>query len=130
MMFAPGIITVLVVLIALQPALLIALLLDLFKIGRALAWVRQRRRPLQERSITRATWGAFGLVICAVIAANGFPVVGWEVTAGIAALALLYLIVGIQGSRGARFDFMAVFWRSVLALGCLALLIFIGGFRL
>ena len=46
------------------------------------------------------------------------------------AFALLYFVVGIQGSRGARFDFMAVFWRSVLALGCLGLLIFIGGFRL
>jgi hypothetical protein len=90
---------------------------------------RGRSPSLQQKNITRATAGAFVLVGCAVLALNGFPVVGWQVTAGIAALAVLYLVVGIHGSQGARFDFMAVFWPATLALGCLALLIFIGGFR-
>ena len=86
--------------------------------------------PLQQKNITRATCAAFVLVGCAVLALYGFPVVGWKITAGIGALALLYLVVGVCGSQGARFDFMAVFWPAVIALGCLALLVFIGGFRL
>jgi hypothetical protein len=92
---------------------------------------RGQSQSLQQRNITRASAGAFVLAGCAMLALYGFPVVGWQVTAGIAALALLYVVVGIHGSRGARFDFMGgVFWPAALALGCLALLIFIGGFRL
>jgi hypothetical protein len=87
-----------------------------------------RNTPLPKKNITRATAGAFVLVGCAAVAFYGFPVIGWQVTAVIAALALLYLCVGIHGSQGARFDFMAVFWPCAVALGCLALLIFIGGF--
>jgi hypothetical protein len=124
MTFAPGMITAVVVLIALLPALLIALLVDLLKIGRLVGRPLQRWRatPLHLRNRTRATAGAFVLALCAVIAANGFPVVGPELTAGIAACGLLYFCVGIHGSQGARFDVLSVFWRVVLALGCGALL--------
>jgi hypothetical protein len=103
-------------------------------LGLPLRLLRLRRggqsKSLQQKNITRAAGGAFVLVVCAVLAVYGFPVIGWQITAGIAALALLYLVVGVCGSQGARFDFMRVFWPAALALGCVALLIFIGGFRL
>jgi hypothetical protein len=86
--------------------------------------------PLAQKNMTRATAGIFVLVLCAVLAVNGFPIVGWKATAAIAALAGLYLVVGVAGSHGARFDFMAAFWWGALALGCAGLLIFIGGFPL
>jgi hypothetical protein len=100
-------------------------------LGLPLRLLRLRRgqnKSLQQKNITRATGGAFVLVGCAVLAVYGFPVIGWQVTAGIGALALLYLVVGVVGSQGARFDFMAAFWPAALALGCLALLVFIAGF--
>jgi hypothetical protein len=108
----------------------------LYLLGLPFRLLRLRRggqaKSLQQNNITRAAGGAFVLVVCAVLAFYGFPLIGWHVTAGIAALALLYLIVGICGSQGARFDFInRVFWPSALALGCVALLVFfIGGFRL
>ena len=81
--------------------------------------------PLQQRNIARATAGAFVLVACAVLALHGFPVIGWKVTAGIAALALLYLVVGIHGARGtARIDLMSVFWSAVLVMIAGAALVF------
>lgn len=83
--------------------------------------------PLQQKNITRATWGGALLVACAVLAVHGFPVIGWKVTAGIAALALVYLVVGIHGSQGARFDFMSVFWWAALGLGCVAALLHFEG---
>jgi hypothetical protein len=86
--------------------------------------------PLQQKNMTRATAGAFMLVLCLFLAANGFPVIGWQATAAIAALALLYLVAGIHGARGARFDPLSVFWWGALGLGCGALLVFIEGFRL
>lgn len=93
--------------------------------------LRRGQRTLQQKNITRATAGAFVLVVCAVLAVNGFPVIGWQITAGIGAIALLYLVVGIHGSQGERFDVMSVFWWGLLVLGCTALLVFIvGGFRL
>jgi hypothetical protein len=96
-----------------------------------LARLRRGQRTLQQKNITRATVGAFVLVVCAVLAVNGFPVVGWQITAGIFAIALLYLVVGIHGSQGERFDAMSVFWWCVVVLVCIALLVFIiGGFRL
>jgi apolipoprotein N-acyltransferase len=85
---------------------------------------------LQQKNVTRATAGAFVLVVCIILAANGFPVIGWPATAAIAALALLYLVVGVAGSQGSRFDVMSVFYWGALALGCGALLIFIEGIRL
>jgi hypothetical protein len=93
-------------------------------------WRRRRVLPLQQRNRTRATAGAVVLVLCLFIAANGFPVIGWQGTAAIAALALLYLVVGVIGSQGSRVDAMSVFWWGVLALSCGAFLVFIEGFRL
>jgi hypothetical protein len=92
-------------------ALPFAVLADVLALRR-----RWRGVPLQQKNMTRATAGAFVLVVCAVLAVHGFPVVGWQVTAGLAALALLYLVVGIHGSQGARFDLMSPFWWGVLAL--------------
>ena len=96
----------------------LAILLDLLKLGRVVALWSHRRRavPLQQRNIKRAAAGAFGLVLCLFLAAHGFPVIGWQVTAGIAAFALLYLVVGIHGRQGARFDAMSVFWWGALVL--------------
>ncbi len=80
---------------------------------------------LQQRNMTRATAGAFVLVVCAVLAVHGFPVIGWKVTAAIAALALLYLGVGIHGARGtARIDLMSVFWWAALVVIAGAALVF------
>jgi hypothetical protein len=123
-MMGAGIITVVVVLIAFPFALVVAVALDLAALGRMVQ--RRRMVPIQQRNMTRATFGAFALVICAVLAANGFPVIGWQATAGIAAFVLLYLCVGLHGFQGARFDVMSVFWWAVLALGCAALLVFRG----
>ena len=78
----------------------------LYLLGLPLRLLRLRRgqRSLQQKNITRAAAGAFVLVLCVFIAANGFPVIGWMATAAIAALALLYLVVGVVGSQGSRFD--------------------------
>jgi hypothetical protein len=67
---------------------------------------------------------AFVLVGCAVLAAHGFPVIGSKQTTGLAATALLYLVVGIHGVHGTRFDPMSVFWWAVLAVIVGALLVF------
>jgi hypothetical protein len=85
---------------------------------------RHRAAPLQQKNFTRATAGAFALVACAVLAAYGFPVVGPKLTAGIAAFAALYLVVGVA-SQNSSVDFMSVFWWSALAIGCAALLIYV-----
>ena len=121
-------ITVIVLLIAVP----FAILFDVLKIARMLALWSQRRRavPLQQRNMKRATAGAFVLVGCATLALHGFPVGGWKVTAGIAALALLYLVVGVRGSQGSRFDVMSVFYWAALVIGCVALLGYIEGFPL
>jgi hypothetical protein len=85
--------------------------------------------PLQQRSMTRAAGGGFVLALCAVFGLHGFPVIGWKVTAGMAALALLYLAAGIYGTRGARIDFVSVFWWAVVVIAAGASLTFLG-FRL
>jgi hypothetical protein len=106
-----------------------ALLRDLFRLGRGA--VRLARRsgnnnvPLPQKNKTRATGGAFVLVGCVILAAHGFPVIGWQATAIIAAFGLLYVVVGIHGSQGASFDFMSAFWWGVLALGAAVLLGFV-----
>jgi hypothetical protein len=92
-------------------ALPFAVLLDVLALRR-----RWRGVPLQQKNMTRATAGAFVLVGCAVLAIHGFPVVGWQITAALAVVALLYLVVGVHGSQGARFDLMSPFWWGVLAL--------------
>ena len=63
-------ITVLACLVALP----FAVLLDLLSVRRKLLDLAQRRRavPLQQRNIARAAGGAFGLVVCAVLAVYGF----------------------------------------------------------
>jgi hypothetical protein len=106
-----------------------ALVRDLFRLGRGVARMAQRSGnnnvPLPQKNKTRATAGAFLLVGCAILAAHGFPVIGWQATAIIAAFALLYLVVGIHGAQGASFDFMSAFWWGVLALGSAVLLGFV-----
>jgi hypothetical protein len=104
----------------------------LYLLGLPLRLVRLRgqNKSLQQKNITRATAGAFVLVLCLFLAATGFPVIGWMATAAIASLALLYLAVGVVGSQGSRVDAMRVFWWGVLAVGCAALLVFIEGVRL
>jgi hypothetical protein len=81
--------------------------------------------PLPQKNKMRATGGAFVLVACVFVAAHGFPLIGWRTTAAIAAFALLYLVVGIHGSQGATFDFMAAFWWGALAIGAAVLLVFV-----
>ena len=110
----------------------LALLRGLFRVGGGAARLARNRRnvPLPQKNKTRATAGGFVLVACIVLAAHGFPVIGWQATAGIATLALLYLVVGIHGSQGATFDFMSAFWWGVLAIGCAAALAFFNGFSL
>jgi hypothetical protein len=113
-------------LVLLLAALPFALLRDLFRLGRGIARRSGNNNvPLPQKNRTRATGGAFVLVACAVLAAHGFPVIGWQATAIIAAFALLYVVVGIHGSQGASFDFLSAFWWGVLALGAAVLLGFV-----
>lgn len=88
-------------------------------------WLRRRVLPLQQRNRTRAAGGAFVLVLCLFLAANGFPVIGGHVTAAISALALLYVVVGVVGSQGSRFDVMSVFWWGVVVVIAGATLAFV-----
>jgi hypothetical protein len=106
----------LIALVVLAPFLLLA---DVLVLRR-----RWNAVPIQQRNMTRATAGAAAGVACAVLAVNGFPVVGWRVTAGIAALSVLYLVVGIHGAQGTRVDPMSVFWWGVLVVIALAVLAF------
>jgi len=96
-------------------------------LGLPLRLLRLRRgqsSSLQQKNLTRATAGAFVACVCALLAVNGFPVIGWKVTAGIGALALLYLVVGVAGSQGSRIDAMSVFWWGVLVVIAGAVLVF------
>jgi hypothetical protein len=92
-------------------ALPFAVLLDVLALRR-----RWRGVPLQQKNMTRATAGAFVLVGCAVLAIHGFPVVGWQITAALAVVGLLYVVVGVHGFQGARFDLMSPFWWGLLVL--------------
>ena len=112
-MAGAGIIT-LVLVLALLP---LALARDVFRL-----WRRWRLVPLQNKNMMRATGGAFVLALCAALAASGFPYLGPKIMGAIAALALLYVGVGIFGARGARFDVMSLFWSAVVALGIAALM--------
>jgi len=92
-----------------------------------LHWRRRWRSvPLHERNIIRATVAAFVLVFCGWMAAKGFPFIRPKPTGGIAAFAGLYLVVGIFGARGARADWISLFWMAVAAAGCAAFLIIKG----
>jgi apolipoprotein N-acyltransferase len=119
-----GIIAITVLLLLLP----LALLRDIFRLGRGaarLARIRRNNVPLPQKNKRRATGGAFVLVACIVLAAHGFPVIGWQITAVLAGFALLYLVVGVHGAHGATFDVMAAFWWGVLALGAAVLLGFV-----
>ena len=66
-------------------------------------------------------WSA--LAIYTVKRGGFFPMVDVDCcVTGVAAFATLWLVVGITGSQGARFDPMSVFWWSVAGIGALALL--------
>jgi hypothetical protein len=62
--------------------------------------------------------------------AHGVPAllrpIGGYVIGGLAGLGLLYLVVGVHGSQGARFDLLQAFWWCAAAAGCAALLVFKG----
>ena len=110
-------------------ALPFVLVLGLFRAARlAVAAIEPLARgAVAEKNRARVVGAVGALVACIVFAAHGFPVVGAEPTAGIAAFALLYLVVGIVGTVRAErltFDLMAVFWRCALVIGCVALLIY------
>ena len=87
-----------------------AVLADVLKLRR-----RWHAVPLQQRSISRATAGAFVLAACAVLTVHG--VIGPMLAAGVAGFALLYLVVGIVGVRSpGRFDPMSAFWWALLVM--------------
>jgi hypothetical protein len=94
---------------------------------------RWRAVPILQKSHTRAG------IAAAVLAALGIYVVERGIfamtedelygAAGVGAFAVLYLVVGIIGSRGRlRFDPMSIFWFGTLGLGAIALLVMFGGF--
>jgi hypothetical protein len=114
----------LLTLVALLIALPFVLLRDLLRlVGRRLRHWRQV--PLHEKNRVRATAGTAALVGCAALALKGFPVVGAKATGIIAAVSLLYLVVGIRGSHGASYDVMSALWYAAAAIGSVALLVFI-----
>jgi hypothetical protein len=90
-------------------------------------WQNWRVVPLVQRNHTRAGIGAFGLVALAIFAAkrglSSMTEIELYAVAGLAAFAALWLVVGVIGSRGARFDPMSVFWLGVISLGAIALLL-------
>jgi hypothetical protein len=100
---APAEFAAMMTIIGLLVLLPFAVLADLFRLARVIGGLRGMRGAVQlpQRNKRRATAGAFVLVACAVLAVHGFPVIGWQVTAGLGAFALLYLVVGIHGSQGA-----------------------------
>ena len=91
------------------------------------AW---RRVPLQQKNHIRSTWGGFLLVLSIGLAVRRFPAadpIELYVLGGLGAIGLLYLVVGIHGAPGARFDFMSGFWWAVTAIGCAAALVLFQG---
>jgi hypothetical protein len=105
-----------IVLLLLLP---VAVLADVLALHR-----RWHGMPLQQRSMAHATAGAAGLAGCGVLAVHGFPVVGPMLTAGLATASLVYLVAGIHGARGSRFDVLSVWWWLVLVLFAGAMLAF------
>jgi hypothetical protein len=106
---------------------LVALILKLILLPFRLIGLRRhwKQVPLHEKNRVRATAGAAALIGCAALALKGFPVIGGKATGIIAAMAALYLVVGVKGSHGAQYDFMSAFWYAASAIGGVALLIFI-----
>jgi len=115
-----------------MPVLLLALLRDLFRLGRSAARLARNRRsvPLPQKNMTRATIGGFAVALSIGFAATGipfrYPVATWAL-AGVGGLGLLYLVAGACGSRGARIDAISVFWWGVGAFGCVAALLHLEG---
>jgi hypothetical protein len=121
--------TILIGLVVLLP---LALLRRALRLGLLVG--RQRRQwrmvPLPQRNMTRATFGGFVVALSIGFAATGIPfrdpVAAWAL-AGVGGLGLLYLVAGVFGSQGARFDVISVFWWGVAALGCVAALLHFEG---
>jgi hypothetical protein len=93
---------------------------------------RWRAVPLLQKSHTRAGLAAAVLVALGIyIFDRGLSAMTddeFYAAAGIGAFAVLYLVVGIIGSRGRlRFDPMSIFWFGALGLGAIALLVMYGG---
>jgi len=88
-------------------------------------WRHWRAVPLVQKNHTRAGVGAFVLIALAlyVLRGGGFSSSTelYCVACG-AAFAGLWVVVGITGSQGARYDPMSIFWWSVAGIGSLALL--------
>jgi len=95
--------------------------------------LRQRWRavPLPVKNQMRGAFGGGLVVLCIGAAVAGLPFVdrppGLWALIGAASLGLLYLVGGVLGSRGARFDFFAALWWGVAVAGCLAGLLVLEG---
>jgi hypothetical protein len=89
-------------------------------------WRNWRVVPLQQKMHTRAGVGAFVLVALAIYSVKRGVFSMGEVElaciAGLAAFSALWVVVGVIGSQGARFDPMQIFWLGVIGLGAVALL--------
>src|SRR5271169_2196247 len=107
--------------------LLIVLPIEL-AMGLGRGWRRWRAVPLVEKSHARAGMGAFVLVALAIytVKRGGFsPMADVElyVVGGASAFAMLWLVVGMVGSRGRlSYDPMQIFWLGVVGVGALVLL--------
>lgn len=93
---------------------------------------RWRAVPLLQKSHTRAGLASAALVALGVYIVERGMSAMTEIelygAAGIGAFAVLYLVVGVIGSRGQlRFDPMSIFWFGTLGLGALAVLVMFGG---
>jgi hypothetical protein len=113
------------------PLLYLAVTIPLGFLGGALrGWMSWRRVPLQTKNQVRGGGGAALVMLAIGLWARGLPAsmppIGGYLVAGMAAFGLLWLVVGVHGAHGARFDFMSAFWWAVAAIGCVALLIFKG----
>jgi hypothetical protein len=111
-------------------ALLLLAIAPLVVAGQLLADLLRLRRnwkqtALHERNRVRATAGAAALVGCAALAVKHFPVIGAKATGIVAAVSLLYLVVGIRGSHSASYDVISACWYAAGAIGAVALLVFV-----
>jgi hypothetical protein len=98
-------------------------------VARIFRWrAHWRQVPLQAKSNFRATFGAFVVVLVAGAAAKGFIPLNnslalWPAIGAAGGFGVLYIVAGVFGSR-MRFDPMSIFWWSVTALGCAAVLVY------
>lgn len=104
-----------------------------YELGRAISAPFERHAAASpyQKNVNRATWGAGLLSWCIYPVAMAGGVGGadelplWFLAAygGAVLLALLWLGVGLAGTRGAR-DLMLAVWSAVIASGCAALLFY------